>query len=126
MQRKTRKIIGAVAVIGALAAGGAAFTAANAVPATVAGYGTANVTGATVSTIHYTLDTNGTHITAAHLVLVGDQSANTVKAGFNGGSTVDCSGPVFSTPNSTTDCTFLGGGQLTSGVTDFDVAVTNN
>jgi hypothetical protein len=37
MQRRTRRIIGVVAVVGALAAGGAAFTAANVVPDTVAG-----------------------------------------------------------------------------------------
>ena len=40
MQRKTKRIIGAFVVIAAIAAGGAAFTASNTVPNTVAGYGT--------------------------------------------------------------------------------------
>jgi hypothetical protein len=58
MQRKTRKIIGAVALIGALAAGGAAFTASSAIPATVAGYASASITGATANSVSYTFDTS--------------------------------------------------------------------
>ena len=38
MKGKTKKIVLAVAVIGAIAAGGVAFTAANTVPDSVAGY----------------------------------------------------------------------------------------
>ena len=56
MQRKTKRIIGAIVVIAAIAAGGAAFTASNTVPDTVAGYGTSNITGATVTALHYTLN----------------------------------------------------------------------
>ena len=50
MKGKTKKIVLAVAVIGAIAAGGVAFTAANTVPDSVAGYGTNDVSGATVTT----------------------------------------------------------------------------
>ena len=39
MKRKTKKIVLAVAVIGVVAAGGAAFTAANTVPDSALGYG---------------------------------------------------------------------------------------
>ena len=46
MKGKTKKIILAVAVIGAIAAGGVAFTAANTVPDSVAGYATTTVSGA--------------------------------------------------------------------------------
>ena len=42
MKGKTKKIVLAVAVIGAIAAGGVAFTAANTVPDSVAGYGNAD------------------------------------------------------------------------------------
>ena len=55
MQRKTKKIVLALVVIGAVAAGGAAFTASNTVPDSVAGYGTSTVTGATADSVHYTL-----------------------------------------------------------------------
>jgi hypothetical protein len=50
MKGKTKKIVLAVAVIGAIAAGGVAFTAANTVPDSVAGYKTTTVSGATSST----------------------------------------------------------------------------
>ena len=56
MKRRTKRIIGAIVVIAAIAAGGAAFTAGNTVPDTVAGYGTSNITGATVTALHYTLN----------------------------------------------------------------------
>ena len=49
MQRKTKKIVLALVVIGVVAAGGAAFTAANTVPTHAVGYGTAVVTGAVAS-----------------------------------------------------------------------------
>ena len=39
MQRKTKKIVLALVVIGVVAAGGAAFTAANTVPSHAVGYG---------------------------------------------------------------------------------------
>src|SRR4051812_9527031 len=62
MKGKTKKIVLAVAVIGALAAGGAAFTASNVVPDSVAGYGTGTVNGADVTKIEHTLGTDGTTI----------------------------------------------------------------
>ena len=46
MQRKTKKIVLALVVIGVVAAGGAAFTAANTVPTHAVGYGQTVVTGA--------------------------------------------------------------------------------
>ena len=58
MQRKTKKIVLALVVIGVVAAGGAAFTAANTVPDSVAGYDRTTVTGATrhCRVHNYTLD----------------------------------------------------------------------
>ena len=75
MKRRTKRIIGAIVVIAAIAAGGAAFTASNTVPDTVAGYGTSNITGATVTALHYTLNADGTEITDASLTFQGDQTA---------------------------------------------------
>jgi hypothetical protein len=83
MKGKTKKIVLAVAVIGAIAAGGAAFTAANTVPDSVAGYGTSTVTGTTVSAIHHNLDVSGTTITDTDMVLLGDMTAKTIHAGFD-------------------------------------------
>ena len=90
MQRRTKRIIGAIVVIAAIAAGGAAFTAGNTVPDTVAGYGTSNITGATVTALHYTLNADGTQITDASLTFQGDQTGNVVKAGFGTDSLTTC------------------------------------
>ena len=90
MQRRTKRIIGAIVVIAAIAAGGAAFTAGNTVPDTVAGYGTSNITGATVTALHYTLNADGTQITDAALTFQGDQTHNVVKAGFGTDALTTC------------------------------------
>jgi hypothetical protein len=82
MKNKTKKIILAVAVIGAVAAGGVAFTAANDVPSSVAGYGQASVTGADLTTLTHTLSDDGTHIITTDMILSGDHTAEDVKAGF--------------------------------------------
>ena len=90
MKRRTKRIIGAIVVIAAIAAGGAAFTAGNTVPDTVAGYGTSNITGATVTALHYTLNGDGTQITDASLTFHGDQTGNVVKAGFGTDALTTC------------------------------------
>ena len=57
MKGKTKKIVLAVAVIGAIAAGGVAFTAANTVPDSVAGYATTSPSRApTVTDVQYGLN----------------------------------------------------------------------
>ena len=59
------RIFAAVAVICALAAGGAAFTYSNTMPSdTVAGYGNISVSGADLSSLSNTLSTDGQEITA--------------------------------------------------------------
>src|SRR4051794_3671688 len=82
MKGKTKKIVLAVAVIGAIAAGGVAFTATNSVPVTSAGFGTAAVSGAAATNIHHNLSDDGLTILTTDLTLSGNQTANTVKAGF--------------------------------------------
>jgi hypothetical protein len=49
--RKPTKFLGAIAVAVLVAAGGSAFTASNSIPASVAGYGDAVVTGVDAATI---------------------------------------------------------------------------
>jgi hypothetical protein len=83
MNGKKKRIIAVVAVVGALAAGGAAYTASNTLPSTsVAGYGNVSVTGATVSDIHNVLSTDGQSITEVVLTFSTSQTGNTVVAGF--------------------------------------------
>ncbi len=54
MTRKRLVALGAIALVGAAATG---FAASNTVPATKAGDGNANITGFTISNVHYNLDT---------------------------------------------------------------------
>src|SRR4051812_7125824 len=92
MRRKSTKIALAIAAAAAIAAGGAAFTDGNVMPLdSVAGYGSVDVSGATVSEVKYTLSDNGTKITAAHLIFAGEMGAHVIKAGFDSdASLVDC------------------------------------
>jgi hypothetical protein len=105
MKGKTKKIVLAVAVIGAIAAGGVAFTAANTLPATTtAGYKTMTVSGAVVSAINYTMSADGTDITAVKLTFTSpDITGKQVKVSFNGGNTSDCT----ITSGTVADCTGL-------------------
>ena len=134
MQRRTRRIIGAVALIGALAAGGVAFTASSNLPTgtnNVAGYDTATVSGATVTSLHYVLSADGTTIDSVVLTMQGDESAHVVKLGFNGGALTTCSQTVAAvyTPGSPGSTVVTCDGypvQTTKLATDVAVAVTNN
>ncbi|MGZ4185331.1 MAG: hypothetical protein ACXVUE_10860 [Solirubrobacteraceae bacterium] len=126
MQRKTKRIIGAIAVIAAIAAGGAAFTASNTVPDTVAGYGTSNITGATVTAMHYTLNADGTDITAADLTFQGDQTNNVVKAGFGSDALSPCTFNSYDSTAHTSSVTCSGYTQPTAASATFNVAVTNS
>jgi hypothetical protein len=128
MKGKTKKIILAVAVIGAIAAGGAAFTAANTVPDSVAGYGTSVVSGADATSVLHTLSADGTHIVATDLVLTGDHSADTVSAGFGSDNLMACDTPVFTTTTAV-HCDWTVGATVPGHSTDtgadsFNVAVT--
>lgn len=125
MHRITRRMVAVVAVVGALAAGGAAFTASNTVPNTTAGYGTSSITGATATDIAYTLNADGTEITGATLTFTGDLSNDTVKAGFETNNLTTCSAPVYDGSTSSTS-TCSGYTESTATSSTFNVAVTNN
>jgi hypothetical protein len=135
MKRKSKRLLVALALIAVLAAGGAAFTAANTVPNTTAGYGTSTITGATASKIVYTLSSDGTQITGAkidlHTATASDlTSGYTVQAGFNSSNLTTCSVNTSFGTNGTdgtnTEFTCSGYTQSTSGATSFNVAVTNS
>jgi hypothetical protein len=125
MRRNTKKIIAGVAAIAALAAGGAAFTASNTIPDTVAGYGTSNITGATATSLKYTLSADGTQINSAALVFTGDVTGDDVKAGFGTDDLSDCTVGSYDSTAHTTSVTCSGYTQDTAASATFNVAVTN-
>ena len=82
MHRISRRMVAVVVLIGAIAAGGAAFTASNTIPDTIAGYGTSHITGAT-ATRRTTSSARRYHDQTADLQFVGDITGDTVSAGFD-------------------------------------------
>lgn len=124
------RIAAAVAVIGAVAAGGAAFTASETLPTNVAGYGTTSVTGGTVTDLKYTLSTDGSYIDSAALTFSGDLTGDTVGIGFDGyssGALQNCVVGAYTTgtPGSTAvTCTFTASTITTSSENNVHVAVT--
>jgi len=128
MQRKTRRIIAAVAVIALLAAGGAAFTASiggldgN---TTAIGFGSETVAGATATAVNYTLDSNGQYVDTVTVTLDGGTGDIDYSSGysFKGSLMSDTAGTVEqtgvctpgtydSTNNDTVlTCSFLGSGS---------------
>jgi hypothetical protein len=136
MQRKTKKLILALVVIGVVAAGGAAFTAANTVPTHAVGYGQAVVTGATANVIDHTLSADGMHIQQTVMTLTGNLADHpVVTAGFGADgvdlaacSATDATG-TFGAANRTTvaTCDYTvapAAPYLTSTALRFNVAVT--
>ncbi len=94
MKRKNRKIIGAAALIAALAAGGVAFTESQTLSTDTAGYGHISVTGGfDTSDIANTLNALGTDVTSVQVTFdsaipTGDK----VEAGFDDESQLDSCG----------------------------------
>jgi hypothetical protein len=127
-----------LAIIAIIAVGvGAAFTAANTFDThagATLGYGTQNVTGANVTSMHYTLHSDGVHIDAVTFVADGDLTAGVPKehgfVGFTVGSTpgptVDCGVGVYDGSTSTTfTCNTTTLNQPVATVAATDIAVSN-
>jgi hypothetical protein len=123
MKRKPLSIIAGLAVVGAIAAGGAAFTASNTIPDTVMGFGTSNITGATATSLTYTRSPDGSHIISATLVFTGDIHTRTVEAGFNANALDTCDPGTFASGDTTVLCT-MSTPEPTAGATTFNVAVS--
>jgi hypothetical protein len=92
MKRNKKRVVAAVAVIAALAAGGAAFTASlgGSFPTDqVAGFGQTHITGPASDGVHYTLSSDGQAIDSATIYFPSgtDLSGDTTKAGFGDTST---------------------------------------
>lgn len=120
-KHKTSRIIAGIAVIGAVAAGGAVFTATSSVPNTVAGYATSTISGANANSLDYTLSADGDTITLATMVFAEDLTGNTVTAGFGTDPLTACTVDVVGDPlGHTVTCVFT---QDTATADAFHVAV---
>ena len=122
---KTKRISGAFVAVAALAASGAAFTANNTVPATVAGYGSGTISGATMKSVEYTLSPTGENITQVDLVILDDHTDATVKVGFGSANLQDCTvdGTVNGDGDTPATCTITG--TTTADAASLHVAVTS-
>jgi hypothetical protein len=90
---KTRKFLGAAALVGVLAAGGAALTASNSLPAAdvTKGYGSQTISGVTAESVTYNTNVAKDTITSVGLVLTGDTTAKTIQLAFNDAAPATCS-----------------------------------
>lgn len=147
MQRNTRRIIAAVAVIALLAAGGAAFTASitglDGNNANI-GFGSETVTGAAATGVNYALSTDGQFVDEVTVTLTGDYHTGytftgsvTDGAGHNGagGAVVQsgtCTAGAYSAPSTTVTCEFESTpgtettGVLADSVNGFELSVAGN
>jgi hypothetical protein len=147
VKRNKKRLIAAVGVICALAAGGAAYTTAIAGfpsnnAATIA-FGGTQIQGAPAAGVSYTLSSDGQYITAADIYFTGSEQGYNVDAGF--GTTATNAQLISCTPDSgtavggsgtyaadyDTHCTFLGTSTFPSGVqvtqaNYFSASVTKN
>lgn len=124
MRFKTPRIVASVAVIGAVAAGGAAFTASETVPTNLAGYGTTTVSGATLNSLNYDLSADGTTITTANLVFAQDLTGDSVGISFGSGNLASCTIGTYDSGTGTTPVTCSGLSQETDTADNVDIAVT--
>jgi hypothetical protein len=140
MQRKTRRIITAVAVIALLAAGGAAFTdnlgasgtLLNGGKATI-GFGSESIHGAPATAVVYKLSADGQFVNKVKVTLTGDQSHDTFLANLTDSTNAivkgdACTGTLpdtaISPGNTVVTCDF--GSTPVTSVTGFEMSVTNN
>lgn len=105
--RRRRRLAVIVAAAAALAFAAYAFTASNTVPASKAGDGSGGITGYTVSSIAYSLETDARYIDSVSFTL--DAAAGTVKAKLVNASTTftDCT----NTGGNNWSCDFAAGSQ---------------
>lgn len=140
MHRISRRFLVVLVVVGALAAGGAAYTnsiTGAGTTSNTAGYADVSVSGATLADASYTFSSDGTQITAVTFTFTGDIEgerlqfglgtaanptlANCANTGISGG--VIPSGDYDGTTNTVVTCNGL---SVTTGTaTDLGVLVSN-
>lgn len=119
--RLRKRYFGVAVAAVVLAAGAAAFTASNSLPAAsvTKGYGSQTITGVTAESVTYNTNTSGDTITSVGLVLTGDTTTKTIKIAFNDAAPATCSGSglyVVLTDDTTYSCTV---NQSTAGANKF-------
>jgi hypothetical protein len=87
--KKLGKALGAVAIAGAIAAGGSAFTASNTISSGVqtVGYVSQAISGVTATTVTYNTDTAKQNITSVDLDLNLDTTSKIISIAFGDGLT---------------------------------------
>jgi hypothetical protein len=125
MFKKKAPLLAGAAVVAALFAGTAGYTASNTQPPSqVLGYGTTTVSGATATAISYTLSTSGSVVNDVNLTLTGDTSTSNVSVSFNTGNTPStCGTGTYVSPSTTYTCNVSSLSQATSGITATNVIV---
>ncbi|HTT30895.1 MAG TPA: hypothetical protein VMG37_20935 [Solirubrobacteraceae bacterium] len=126
MQRKTRRIIAAVAVIALLAAGGAAFT--NSIASFGSnndqiGYASDSIVGATATNLQYELSPDNSKIDQVLVTLQGDYSAGVGNTATPSNGSDAFVGMFNNTPSTKETCTpgsFDSGNNDTVVTCDFD------
>ena len=118
-----KRTLGVVLLAGLALSGAGAFTASNSIANSTAGYGTATVSGVTVTDTNYTLaPTDNSKVTGMSFTHVSDLTGKTVKLDLTSGGTVVSSAVSTCVGGSGTAlgktvCTFtapVGGVPLTS------------
>lgn len=113
MHTKT-KLVGAAAIVAALAAGGAAFTDSNTMPTNQhVGYGNVTVTGGTVDHIDYNINaTDVSKLDGVTVWVAGDYTASTVSVQWNNANSgtptypvVTCTTGSYDSTDTEFDCT---------------------
>ena len=120
-----RRFLGALALAGIMAVGNYAFTASNSVAATNAGQGSATISGYTISTVRYTLDTSGSTANVSGVTFdvaptggTGD-APSTVKARLTSTGTYQS---CTNTSGTTWSCSFTGVTALSAASLDVAAA----
>jgi len=131
MRRNKRTLIAAIGVGALVLAGSAAFTntLVDSTPAnTPVAYGSIHASGATVTSVTYTLDGNDpSNVTVVTFVATGDTSGSTAQVGFNGTGLMNvtgCTGTYNGSTHTTYACT-LGTPVLVSTITATDIVVAH-
>ena len=91
--KKLGKALGAIAVAGAVAAGGSAFTASNTIEggaSATLGYNTQTLTGVTATSVVFGLNAAKDTITSVTVQLTGDQTGTAIAVGFGAANPADC------------------------------------
>lgn len=123
-KKNSRRFLGALALAGIMTVGNYAFTASNTVEASAAGQGTGAITGYTISTVQYTLDTssgtaNVTGVSFSITPTSGGQAPTAVRARLTGTGTYQ--GCTF-TVGTTWTCSFSGVTALSAASLDVAAA----